>query len=136
MDITREKEVLEKLQENAERMALAEKAASFGIWEMDLVTGMVKGSEAWAALERVEGKLWWSNIVVGILPGPFTMSDARRVYEAMVPLYASPVFRERLALQTMAVWPATAQQLAATLAEERKRFELLVKATGFQKEDA
>src|SRR5438045_255381 len=34
-------------------MRLAEMAASFGIWEMDLVTGMVKGSEAWAALERV-----------------------------------------------------------------------------------
>jgi 8-oxo-dGTP diphosphatase len=36
-----------------------------------------------AALERVEGKLWWSNIAVGILPAPFTMSEARRVYEAI-----------------------------------------------------
>ena len=27
---------------------------------------------------RLEGKLWWSNIAVGILPGPFTMSEARR----------------------------------------------------------
>ncbi|MBV9505992.1 MAG: response regulator [Acidobacteriia bacterium] len=53
IDITKEKEVLEKLRESAERMALAEKAASFGIWEMDLLTGMVKGSEAWATLERV-----------------------------------------------------------------------------------
>ncbi len=38
---------------HAETVKLAEKAATFGIWEMDLVTGMVKGSEAWAALERV-----------------------------------------------------------------------------------
>ena len=36
-----------------------------------------------AAVERVEGKLWWSNVAVGILPGPFTMSEARAVYEAI-----------------------------------------------------
>ena len=36
-----------------------------------------------AAVERVEGKLWWSNVAVGILPGAFTMSDARGVYEAI-----------------------------------------------------
>src|SRR5829696_6579141 len=36
-----------------------------------------------AAIERLEGKLWWSNIAVGILPGPFTMSEARAVYETV-----------------------------------------------------
>ena len=36
-----------------------------------------------AAVERLEGKLWWSNIGVGILPGAFTLSEARRVYEAI-----------------------------------------------------
>ena len=36
-----------------------------------------------AAVERVEGKLWWSNVAIGMLPGDFTMSDARRVYEAI-----------------------------------------------------
>jgi 8-oxo-dGTP diphosphatase len=35
------------------------------------------------ALERLEGKLWWSNIATGILPAPFTMTDARSVYEAI-----------------------------------------------------
>ena len=35
------------------------------------------------AVERLEGNLWWSNIAVGFLPGPFTMTDARRVYEAV-----------------------------------------------------
>jgi hypothetical protein len=34
-------------------MRLAEMAACFGIWEMDLKTGMVNGSEAWATLEHV-----------------------------------------------------------------------------------
>jgi signal transduction histidine kinase/CheY-like chemotaxis protein len=53
MDITAEKQVLERLHQSAERMRLAETAASFGIWEMDLASGIVKGSEAWAALERV-----------------------------------------------------------------------------------
>jgi 8-oxo-dGTP diphosphatase len=36
-----------------------------------------------AALERVRGKLWWSNVAVGILPGAFTLADARSVYEAI-----------------------------------------------------
>ncbi len=36
-----------------------------------------------AAVDRLEGKLWWSNVTVGMLPGPFTLSDARRVYEAI-----------------------------------------------------
>jgi signal transduction histidine kinase/CheY-like chemotaxis protein len=53
MEITGEKRVLERLHQSAERMRLAEMAASFGIWEMDLASGIVKGSEAWAALERV-----------------------------------------------------------------------------------
>jgi len=36
-----------------------------------------------AALDRLRGKLWWSNVAVGILPGAFTMTEARRVYEAI-----------------------------------------------------
>jgi len=36
-----------------------------------------------AACDRVKGKLWWSNLAVGFLPGDFTLSDARRVYEAV-----------------------------------------------------
>ena len=43
-----------KRHDHAETIKLAERAATFGIWEMDLVTGIVKGSEAWATLERVE----------------------------------------------------------------------------------
>ena len=53
MDITAEKEVVDRLNRSAERMRLAEMAASFGIWEMDLATGIVKGTDAWAALESV-----------------------------------------------------------------------------------
>jgi two-component system sensor histidine kinase/response regulator len=43
-----------KRHDYTETVKLAERAATFGIWEMDLVTGIVKGSEAWAALERVQ----------------------------------------------------------------------------------
>jgi signal transduction histidine kinase/CheY-like chemotaxis protein len=50
-----EQMVLERKRYNhAETVKLAERAATFGIWEMDLVTGIVRGSDAWAALERVE----------------------------------------------------------------------------------
>ena len=34
-----------------EFIALAEKAAGFGLWEMDLETNVVRGSEAWAAMD-------------------------------------------------------------------------------------
>jgi 8-oxo-dGTP diphosphatase len=43
-----------------------------------------------AALERVRGKLWWSNVAVGILPGPFTLSEARAVYEAIADVEYDP----------------------------------------------
>jgi signal transduction histidine kinase/CheY-like chemotaxis protein len=53
MDITVEKAEVERANQITERMRLAEKAACFGIWEMDFTSGMVRGSEAWGALERV-----------------------------------------------------------------------------------
>jgi len=50
IDIHEQKVLLERLSENAQRLALAEKAAGFGIWEMDLDTGLMCGSENWCAL--------------------------------------------------------------------------------------
>jgi 8-oxo-dGTP diphosphatase len=35
------------------------------------------------ALDRLRGKLWWSNVAVGILSDSFTLSEARQVYEAI-----------------------------------------------------
>ena len=35
------------------------------------------------AVERLRGKVWWSNIAVGLLPERFTMPQARRVFEAI-----------------------------------------------------
>jgi 8-oxo-dGTP diphosphatase len=43
-----------------------------------------------AAIDRLEGKLWWSNVTVGVLPGAFTMSEARRVYEAIAGVRYDP----------------------------------------------
>ncbi|MHB8717475.1 MAG: NUDIX hydrolase [Candidatus Dormibacteria bacterium] len=34
-------------------------------------------------VERLRGKLWWSNIAVGLLPERFTMPQARQLYEAI-----------------------------------------------------
>lgn len=36
-----------------------------------------------AGIDRVRGKLWWSNVAAKLLPGEFTLSDARGVYEAI-----------------------------------------------------
>ncbi|HEX7891098.1 MAG TPA: tripartite tricarboxylate transporter substrate-binding protein [Ramlibacter sp.] len=70
--------------------------------------------------------------------GPAHLSPefARRVSEAVAPLHRSQAFRDKLAAISMTAWPATPQQFAASIAEERKRFEQLVKAVGYQKEDA
>ena len=49
------------------------------------------------ALERLEGKLWWSNVAVGILPGAFALSQAREVYEAIAnTTYDPPTFARDL----------------------------------------
>jgi 8-oxo-dGTP diphosphatase len=42
------------------------------------------------AVERAKGKLWWSNIAAGILAKPFTLAEARRVYEAIAGIAYDP----------------------------------------------
>src|ERR1700683_3244548 len=46
----------QKLRENAERIAMAEKAAAFGIWQTDVATDMLSISEGFAALVGLTGK--------------------------------------------------------------------------------
>jgi len=58
-----------------------------------------------AAVERLEGKLWWSNVAVGILREPFTMTDARRVYEAIAGRrYDTATFARDLKVFLAAAW--------------------------------
>jgi PAS domain S-box-containing protein len=45
----------EKLRENAERIAMAEKAAAFGIWQTDIPTEILSFSEGFAALTGLTG---------------------------------------------------------------------------------
>lgn len=42
------------------------------------------------AIDRVRGKLWWSNVAVGILPESFTLAQARAVYEAIAGIAYDP----------------------------------------------
>ncbi|MGP0072617.1 MAG: GAF domain-containing protein, partial [Bryobacteraceae bacterium] len=46
----------EKLRDNAERIAMAEKAAAFGIWQTDVATDMLTISEGFAALVGMTGQ--------------------------------------------------------------------------------
>src|SRR6202046_2186780 len=46
----------EKLRENAERIAISEKAAAFGIWQTDILTETLLISEGFAALVGLTGK--------------------------------------------------------------------------------
>jgi 8-oxo-dGTP diphosphatase len=64
-----------------------------------------------AAVDRLEGKLWWSNITVGILPGPFALSDARRVYESIASTRYDPATFAR-DLKATGLIEATGEQRA------------------------
>jgi PAS domain S-box-containing protein len=52
-DVHREKELLEELHRNARRMALAEQAAGFGIYDIDLASNRVTFSPGWAVLNGI-----------------------------------------------------------------------------------
>ena len=65
-----------------------------------------------AAVERLEGKLWWSNVTVGMLPGSFALSDARRVYEAIAQARYDPATFGRVLKATGLIEP-TGEQRAA-----------------------
>lgn len=59
-----------------------------------------------------------------------------RIHAAVMPMLARSDTLSKLAGQGMAPSPMTGAQLAASLADERKRFEGLVKASGYVREDA
>ena len=42
------------------------------------------------ALERLRGKLWYSNVAVGLLPSQFSLAQARRVYETLAGVEYDP----------------------------------------------
>jgi tripartite-type tricarboxylate transporter receptor subunit TctC len=59
-----------------------------------------------------------------------------RLHSALQPMFANPATREKLAQQGMTPWPVAGAALAASLVEDRKRFEGLVKASGYVPEAA
>lgn len=68
--------------------------------------------------------------------GPAGMAPdlVNRLHAALQPMFASASVKEKLAQQGMTLWPVTGAQLAASIVEERKRFETLVKASGYTPE--
>jgi len=70
--------------------------------------------------------------------GPAKMPPdlVKRLHDAITPMLSNPSIQDKLAGQAMTIWKATPEQIATTLAQERQRFEALVKATGFQRQDA
>ncbi|HSH89358.1 MAG TPA: tripartite tricarboxylate transporter substrate-binding protein [Ramlibacter sp.] len=64
-------------------------------------------------------------------PAGMPREMAERIHAAMMPMLSKPDVLQKLAGQGMTPSPMTGPQLAASLAEERKRFEGLVKASGY-----
>lgn len=70
--------------------------------------------------------------------GPARMPPelVKHLHDAIAPMLANPAIKEKLAGQAMTLWPATPLQVATALAQERQRFEALVKSSGFVRQDA
>ena len=64
--------------------------------------------------------------------GPPRMAPelVQRIHAALQPIFSNAATQEKLAQQGMVPWQRTGAQLAASLVDERKRFEALVKASG------
>jgi tripartite-type tricarboxylate transporter receptor subunit TctC len=69
-------------------------------------------------------------------PAKMPADVVKRLHDAVMPMLSNAATKEKLAQLAMTPWPASGQQLAALLVEERKRFEQLVRDSGYQKEDA
>ncbi|MEQ1808177.1 MAG: tripartite tricarboxylate transporter substrate-binding protein, partial [Burkholderiaceae bacterium] len=67
------------------------------------------------------------------LYGPAKMAPefVARLHTAMAPYFQKSDVREKMALMGMSPEYASPQQLAATLADERKKYQMLVKASGY-----
>jgi tripartite-type tricarboxylate transporter receptor subunit TctC len=78
-----------------------------------------------------------SSTYTGVF-GPPKMAPelVKKLYDSIMPMLSNPAILDKLAQQAMTPWPATPQQVAQLLADERKRFEALVKASGMPREDA
>lgn len=70
--------------------------------------------------------------------GPARMPPeiVKRLHDAAVPMLSSVATRDKLTQLAMTPWPVNGPQMAAMMVEERKRFEGLVNAIGYQKEEA
>ncbi|HEX7891097.1 MAG TPA: tripartite tricarboxylate transporter substrate-binding protein [Ramlibacter sp.] len=78
-----------------------------------------------------------SSTYTGVFgPAKMPADVVKRLHDAIVPMLTNAAMNEKLAQLAMTPWPATGQQVSALLVEERKRFEHLVKASGYQREDA
>ncbi|WP_332824037.1 Bug family tripartite tricarboxylate transporter substrate binding protein [Ramlibacter sp.] len=78
-----------------------------------------------------------SSTYTGVFGPPKMPADlVKRLHDAIAPMLTNAAMKEKLAQLAMTPWPANGQQLAALLADERKRFEQLVQASGYKKEDA
>lgn len=77
-----------------------------------------------------------SSTTTGLF-GPAGMSaqQVKRIHDAVAPMLKDPAIRAKLTAQGMTPWDADARAVAASHDAERKHFERLAKATGFQAQD-
>lgn len=77
-----------------------------------------------------------SNYTGLIGPAKLPPAYVKRVQDAVLAVLATPAARDRLVQLAMTPWPTTSGDFATQLAQESKRFEALVAASGYTKEEA
>ncbi|HZY16139.1 MAG TPA: tripartite tricarboxylate transporter substrate-binding protein [Ramlibacter sp.] len=78
-----------------------------------------------------------SSTSTGIFgPAGLSADLVKRYHDAIAPMLANAAIQDKLVGQASTVWHATPTELAASIAEERKRFEQLAHASGFVKQEA
>lgn len=69
----------------------------FAVWQLPQPLAFDHAQMVADGVERIRGKLWYSNIAVGVLPEQFTLRQARAAYEAIAGRHYDPAnFRRDL----------------------------------------
>lgn len=69
-------------------------------------------------------------------PAKMPADMVKKFQDAVSTTHGNISIKERLAGQSMTMWQSSSSQLAAYLSEERNKFAMLVKSSGYIKEDA
>jgi tripartite-type tricarboxylate transporter receptor subunit TctC len=77
-----------------------------------------------------------SSTYTGVFgPAKLPADLTRRLHDAIAPMLADAQLKDKMTQLAMTPWQASGAEVATLMVDERKRFEKLVRASGYQTED-